>query len=68
MSRTVIGPDDDPVGRAADLPGTTTEPATVNGALGEFVAAAKRRQFLKLVDDGVFDDLTDDEVMAGARR
>ncbi|MGW7352142.1 type II toxin-antitoxin system VapB family antitoxin [Streptomyces sp. NPDC054784] len=54
--------------QATDLPGTTTERATVNGALGEFVAAAKRRRFLELLDEGVFDDLTDDEVMAGARR
>ncbi|RLL67448.1 type II toxin-antitoxin system VapB family antitoxin [Streptomyces sp. Z26] len=68
MSRTVIDLDDELVTQAADILGTTTKRATVNGALEEFVAAAKRRQFLELVDEGVFDDLADDEVMAGAWR
>ncbi|MEO3749349.1 type II toxin-antitoxin system VapB family antitoxin [Streptomyces sp. B6B3] len=68
MSRTVIDLDDALIEEAAAILGTTTKRATVNGALEEFVAAARRRRFLDLLDDGVFDDLADADVMARAWR
>ncbi len=68
MSRTMIDLDDALVQEAARILGTTTKRATVNGALEEFVAAAKRRQFVELLEEGVLDDLGDPEVMAGAWR
>ncbi len=68
MSRTMIDLDDALVQEAAAILGTTTKRATVNGALEEFVAAAKRRQFVELLEEGVLDDLGDPEVMAGAWR
>ncbi|WP_455351063.1 type II toxin-antitoxin system VapB family antitoxin [Streptomyces sp. SYSU K217416] len=68
MSRTMIDLDDALVQEAAEILGTTTKRATINGALAEFVAAAKRRRFMEMLDEGVFDDLGDPEVMAGAWR
>jgi Arc/MetJ family transcription regulator len=68
MSRTVIDLDDALIEEAAAILGTTTKRATVNGALEEFVASARRRRFLDLLDDGVFDDLADADVMARAWR
>ncbi|MGW9071651.1 type II toxin-antitoxin system VapB family antitoxin [Streptomyces yangpuensis] len=53
---------------AAESLGTTTKRATVNGASAEFVAAARRRRFVEPVDEGVFDDLRDPDVMRGAGR
>lgn len=66
--RTVIDVDDELLQEAADILGTTTKRATVNGALAEFVAAAKRRRFIEMLDEGAFDDLTDAEVTADAWR
>lgn len=66
MSRTVIDLDDDLVAEAADILGTTTKRATVNGALEEFVAASKRRRFMEMINEGAFTDLADEEVMARA--
>lgn len=37
--------------------GTTTQRATVNGALAECAAAAKRRRFVELLEEVVLDDL-----------
>ncbi|MFD9395819.1 type II toxin-antitoxin system VapB family antitoxin [Streptomyces sp. NPDC060000] len=68
MSRTMIDLDDALVAEAAEILGTTTKRATVNGVLAEFVAAAKRRRFVELLEEGVLDDLADPEVMAGAWR
>lgn len=68
VSRTVIDLDDALVEEAAAILGTTTKRATVNGALEEFVAAAKRRRFLEMLVGGAFDDLADPEVMANAWR
>ncbi|MGW0822076.1 type II toxin-antitoxin system VapB family antitoxin [Streptomyces sp. NPDC002845] len=68
MSRTMIDLDDALVSEAAEILGTTTKRATVNGALAEFVAAAKRRHFVELLEEGVLDDLADPEVMEGAWR
>ncbi|NUQ99640.1 MAG: type II toxin-antitoxin system VapB family antitoxin [Streptomyces sp.] len=68
MSRTMIDLDDALVAEAAEILGTTTKRATINGALAEFVAAAKRRRFMEMLDEGDFDDLADPEVMAGAWR
>jgi Arc/MetJ family transcription regulator len=68
MSRTVIDLDDALIEEAAAILGTTTKRATVNGALEEFVASARRRRFLDLIDEGVFDDLADGDVMARAWR
>ncbi|MFF1307785.1 type II toxin-antitoxin system VapB family antitoxin [Streptomyces sp. NPDC058307] len=68
MSRTMIDLDDVLLAEAAEILGTTTKRATINGALAEFVAAAKRRRFMEMLDEGHFDDLTDPEVMAGAWR
>ncbi|MFJ3977908.1 type II toxin-antitoxin system VapB family antitoxin [Streptomyces sp. NPDC090021] len=53
---------------AAETKGTTAKRATINGALAEFVAAARRRRFVALMDEGVFDDLRDPDVMRGAWR
>jgi hypothetical protein len=61
MFRTMIDLDD-------VLVADTTKRATVNGALAEFVAVAKRRRFVDLLEEGVLDDLSDPEVMAGAWR
>lgn len=66
--RTVIDVDDALLQEAANILGTTTKRATVNGALAEFVAAAKRRRFIEMLDEGAFDDLTDAEVTADAWR
>ncbi|MFI6441651.1 type II toxin-antitoxin system VapB family antitoxin [Streptomyces sp. NPDC050759] len=68
MSRTMIDLDDVLLAEAAEILGTTTKRATINGALAEFVAAAKRRRFMEMLDEGHFDDLADPEVMAGAWR
>jgi len=68
MSRTMIDLDDALVAEAAEILGTSTKRATINGALAEFVAAAKRRRFVELLEEGVLDDLGDPEVMAGAWR
>lgn len=68
MSRTTIDLDDVLVAEAAAILGTTTKRATVNGALAEFVAAAKRRQFVAMLENGVLSDLGDPEVMAKAWR
>ncbi|MET7566980.1 type II toxin-antitoxin system VapB family antitoxin [Streptomyces sp. NPDC005492] len=68
MSRTMIDLDDALLAEAAEILGTTTKRATINGALAEFVAAAKRRRFMEMLDEGLFDDLADPEVMAGAWR
>lgn len=46
-----------PLVEAAEISGTT-----------EFVAAALRRRFVELMDEGVFDDLRDPAVMRGAWR
>ncbi|GHE34845.1 MULTISPECIES: type II toxin-antitoxin system VapB family antitoxin [Streptomyces] len=66
MTRTMIDLDDALVAEAAEILGTKTKRATINGALGEFVAAAKRRRFMELLDSGAFDDLADPDVMARA--
>ncbi|MPY64532.1 type II toxin-antitoxin system VapB family antitoxin [Streptomyces spongiae] len=66
MSRTMIDLDDALVAEAAEILGTTTKRATVNGALEEFVAAAKRQRFMEMLDEGAFSDLGDPEVMARA--
>jgi Arc/MetJ family transcription regulator len=66
--RTVIDIDDDALDAAAAELGTTTKRDTVNAALA-YVADRRRRTALfdnPLVWGG--SDLTDDEVMAGARR
>jgi Arc/MetJ family transcription regulator len=68
MSRTMIDLDDALIAEAAEILGTTTKRATVNGALAEFVAAAKRQRFMDMLEDGVFSDLGDPEVMAKAWR
>ena len=67
MSRTTIDLDDVLVVEAAALLGTTKR-ATVNGALAEFVAAAKRQRFVAMLEDGVLSDLGDPEVLAKAWR
>lgn len=68
MSRTMVDLDDALLAEAAEILGTTTKRATINGALAEFVAAARRRRFVELMDEGVFDDLRDPDVMRGAWR
>ncbi|WP_431959488.1 hypothetical protein [Actinacidiphila sp. bgisy160] len=40
----------------------------MGGAPAEFVAAAERRRFLEMLDEGAFDDLADAEVTADAWR
>ncbi|WP_328769741.1 type II toxin-antitoxin system VapB family antitoxin [Streptomyces sp. NBC_00286] len=64
----MIDIDDVLVAEAAEILGTTTERATVNAAPAELVAVAKRRRFMEMLDEGIFDDLADPEVMAGAWR
>jgi Arc/MetJ family transcription regulator len=68
MSHSTIDLDDALVAEAAEILGTTTKRATVNGALAEFVAAVKRQRFMDMLEDGVFSDLGDPEVMAKAWR
>lgn len=68
MLRTMIDLDDALLAEAAEILGTTSKRATVNGALAEFVAAAKRRQFVELLEEGALDDLGNPEVMAGTWR
>jgi len=68
MSRTAIDLDDVLVVEAAAILGTTSKRATVNGALAEFVAAAKRQRFVAMLEDGVLSDLGDPEVLAKAWR
>ncbi|MGW0392329.1 type II toxin-antitoxin system VapB family antitoxin [Streptomyces sp. NPDC003042] len=65
MPRTMVDLDDALLAEAAEILGTTTKRATINGALAEFVAAARRRRFVELMDEGAFDDLRDPEVMRG---
>ncbi|GHI88260.1 type II toxin-antitoxin system VapB family antitoxin [Streptomyces xanthophaeus] len=66
MSRTVVDPDEALLAEAAEMPGTTTQRATINGAPAQCVAAARRRRFVQLMDEGVFGDLRDPEAMRGA--
>lgn len=68
MSRTMIDLDDALVQEAADILGTSGKRATVNGALEEFVAAAERRRFMEMLDEGALADLADPEVAASAWR
>ncbi|WP_374774600.1 type II toxin-antitoxin system VapB family antitoxin [Streptomyces sp. NBC_01310] len=68
MSRTTVDLDDALLAEAAEIPGTTSTRATIDGALAECVAAARRRRFVELMDEGVFDGLRDPEVMRGAWR
>lgn len=62
----MIDLDDALIAEAAEILGTTTERATVNGALAEFVAAVKRQRFMDMLEEGVFSDLGDPEVIAKA--
>lgn len=68
LLQIMIDIDDVLVAEAAEILGTTTERATVNAAPAELVAVAKRRRFMEMLDEGIFDDLADPEVMAGAWR
>ena len=68
MPRTMIDLDDALLREAAELLGTTTIQATVHGTLTEFVAAAKRRHFVELLENGVLDDMAAPDVMAGVWR
>jgi Arc/MetJ family transcription regulator len=54
MSRTLIDVDDDALGRAAEILGTTTKVETVNRALALVVARADRQ-----AERDRFDDLLD---------
>jgi Arc/MetJ family transcription regulator len=54
MSRTLIDVDDDALGRAAEILGTTTKVETVNRALHLVVERADRR-----AEQDRFDDLLD---------
>lgn len=51
---------------AAEMLGTSPKRATTNGTLPESDALARRRRFVEMLDAGVFRDLGDPEVMAGA--
>lgn len=67
MSNTLVDIDDKLLADAAALLGTKTKKATVNGALAEFVAAARRRQYVEELRNGEYPDFTD-EVRAEAWR
>ncbi|MCM2577238.1 type II toxin-antitoxin system VapB family antitoxin [Streptomyces meridianus] len=60
--------DDALVQDAAEVLGTATIKATVHGVLTELVAAARRRHFVELLDEGALDDLADPDVPAEAWR
>lgn len=67
MTRTLVDIDDEALKAAARELGTTTKVDTVNRALAEVAARAKRLEFLDrmLTTD---DDLGNSDVMAGAWR
>ncbi|MGH3503571.1 MAG: type II toxin-antitoxin system VapB family antitoxin [Nocardioidaceae bacterium] len=68
MSKTLIDVDDELLTDAAQALGTATKKDTVNRALGEAVALARRRQHLRRLVEGGLPDLDDPEVMAQAWR
>ncbi|MEV7615795.1 type II toxin-antitoxin system VapB family antitoxin [Streptomyces sp. NPDC089799] len=68
MSRTMVDLDDALLAEAAEILGTTTKRATINGALAEFVAAARRRRFVEMLEEGALDDLGNPAVMGEAWR
>lgn len=68
MSNTLVDVDDELLVEAANLLGTTTKKATINGALAELVAIARRRAYVEALANGEFPDFGDPEVMAQAWR
>ncbi len=68
MSKTLIDVDDELLTDAAQVLGTVTKKDTVNRALAEAVALARRRQHVRRLIEGGLPDLADPEVMARAWR
>lgn len=68
MTKTLIDLDDDLLAAASKVLGTKTKKATVNRALAEAVALARRREHLNLLRSGGLPDLCDPVVMEGAWR
>ncbi|MFF3496749.1 type II toxin-antitoxin system VapB family antitoxin [Streptomyces sp. NPDC002795] len=58
MSRTVIDVNDELLAQAAELLGTQTKVATVNGALEELIKLRKRESFTEWLKSGGLPDLT----------
>ncbi|MER7579325.1 type II toxin-antitoxin system VapB family antitoxin [Kitasatospora sp. NPDC097691] len=58
MARTVIDVNDDLLAQAAEILGTTTKVATVNGALADLVKRRKGQDFLDWLAEGGLPDLT----------
>lgn len=68
MTKTLIDVDDELLADAARVLGTQTKKDTVNAALAETVALARRRTHAEFLHGGGLPDLADPEVMAGAWR
>ena len=64
--RTVIDIDDQALAEAAELLGTKSKVDTVNTALREIVARSRRLGIIDAILD--LEDLSDPEIMRGARR
>ena len=68
MAKTLIDVDDDLLAAASKELGTKTKKDTVNTALAEVLALARRRKHVEFLRAGGLPDLGDPDVMAGAWR
>ena len=68
MVKTLIDIDNDLLAAAAKELGTKTKKDTVNAALAEVMALARRRQHVEFLRSGGLPDLGDPDVMAGGWR
>ncbi|MDG4814793.1 type II toxin-antitoxin system VapB family antitoxin [Micromonospora sp. WMMD956] len=59
MSRTIVDVDDELLGEAAKIFGTTTKKATINAALKSAVDREKRREFAEWLKSGGLPNLTE---------
>ena len=68
MAKTLIDIDDDLLAAASKELGTKTKKDTVNAALAEVLALARRREHVEFLHGGGLPDLGDPDVAAGAWR
>jgi len=68
MAKTLIDIDDDLLAAASKELGTKTKKDTVNAALAQVLALARRRDHVAFLVAGGLPDLGDPDVMAGAWR
>jgi Arc/MetJ family transcription regulator len=68
MAKTLIDLDEELLGQAQEVLGTTTKKETVHAAMRDVVRRAAVAKFLEMGHGGAFKDLADPDVMARAWR